>query len=283
MWRRNESRLVLPFDFTAVRRGRLLGFIVNLAEMLPAALLAIVILILAGPQQIGAPKHRRALTNIEFCVDISSSMTAQFGSGNRYDAAMEAINKFVDYREGDAFGLTFFGNSVMHWVPLTSDVSAIKCAVPFMRPDRAPPWFGGTEIGKALLACRHVLREREEGDRMIVLVSDGWSADLYGDRAAEIAQQLKDSRIVVHAVHIAETTVPPDIVTLTALTGGEVFAVDDPQTLEAVFERIDQMQQTEMVQLAPESQDDFLPYGIAGLTIVGLISGSLFGLRYTPW
>ena len=43
------------------------------------------------------------------------------------------------------------------------------------------------------------------------------------------------------------------------------------------------MQQTEMVQLAPESQDNFLPYGIAGLSIVGLMAGSLFGLRYTPW
>jgi Ca-activated chloride channel family protein len=283
VWRRADSRLVLPLDFTQARRGRLLGFAVNMAEMLPALLLAIVILILAGPQQVGAPRNRRALTNIEFCVDISSSMTASFGAGNRYDAALEAINKFVDYREGDAFGLTFFGSNVLHWVPLTSDVSAIKCSPPFMRPERVPYWFGGTEIGKALLACRRVLRERDEGDRMIVLVSDGYSADLYGDRATEIAQQLKESGIVVHAVHIAETTVPGDIVTLTALTGGEVFAVDDPQTLTSVFQRIDQMQQTEMVQLAPESLDHFLPYGIVGLGLVGLLSGSLFGLRYTPW
>ena len=273
---------MLPFDFTAARRGRLLGFVVNLAEMLPAALLAVVILILAGPQQIGAPKHRRQLTNIEFCVDISSSMTAPFGAGNRYDAAMEAINKFVDYREGDAFGLTFFGNSVMHWVPLTSDVSAIKCACPLHAsgPCSAVVWRHGDRQGDLGLPPRAA--QREEGDRMIVLVSDGWSSDLHGDRAVEIAQQLKESRIVVHAVHIAETTVPPDIVTLTALTGGEVFAVDDPQTLTSVFQRIDQMQQTEMVQLA-ESQDNFLPYGIAGLSIVGLMAGSLFGLRYTPW
>ena len=67
---------------------------------------------------------------------------------------MAAINDFLDYREGDAFGLTFFGNSVLHWVPLTSDVSAFRCAPPFMRPDQIPSWFGGTEIGKALLACR---------------------------------------------------------------------------------------------------------------------------------
>ena len=43
------------------------------------------------------------------------------------------------------------------------------------------------------------------------------------------------------------------------------------------------MQQTEMVQLSPESQDNYLPYGLAGLSLVGLISGALFGLRYTPW
>ena len=66
---------------------------------------------------------------------------------------MDAINEFLDYREGDAFGLTFFGNNVLHWVPLTTDASAVSCAPPFMRPEVAPPWFGGTEIGKALLAC----------------------------------------------------------------------------------------------------------------------------------
>ncbi|MBI2823741.1 MAG: VWA domain-containing protein [Planctomycetia bacterium] len=283
VWRRDQGRLVLPFDFSGARRGRPLAFAVNLAESLPALLLAVVIAILASPQQAGAPKNRRALTNIEFCVDISGSMGSSFGSGTRYDAAMEAINKFVDYRRGDAFGLTFFGNNVMHWVPLTSDVSAIKCAPPFMSPQKAPPWFGGTEIGKALVACRRVLREREEGDRMIVLVSDGMSADLYGDRAQEIGQQLKESNIVVHAVHIAETTIPGDIVNLVAITGGEVFEVDDPQTLINVFARIDKMQQTELVQLAPETFDHFGPYCIAGLSLLGLMSTALFGLRYTPW
>src|SRR4029079_3186815 len=112
---------------------------------------------------------------------------------------MKAINEYLDYRRGDAFGLTFFGNSVLHWVPLTSDVSAIKCATPFMRPERNIPGFGGTEIGRALLACRKVLAEREEGDRMIILVSDGFSADLRGNRSQEIAADLKASRVVVHA------------------------------------------------------------------------------------
>lgn len=283
VWRRQQSRLTLPFDHGGARRGRLWSVLINAAESLPALLLAVVLLILAGPQQQGAPRTRRVMTNIEFCVDISGSMTAPFGDGTRYDGSMAAMAKFLEYREGDAFGLTFFGNNVLHWVPLTTDVSALKCALPFMRPERVPYWFGGTEIGKALLACSRVLSAREEGDRAIVLVSDGYSFDLGGDRAAEIAQHLKERNIVVYAIHVADTTVPEPIVNLTGWTGGAVFGAGDPRTLEAVFARIDKLQKTRLVQRAPETLDHFFPYCAAGLSLVGLIAASLFGMRYTPW
>jgi Ca-activated chloride channel homolog len=283
VWRRSEGKIVLPFDHSRARSSRLLAIVVDLAESLPPLILGVAILILAGPQQLGAPQSGRAMTNIEFCVDISGSMTAPFGEGSRYDAAMGAINRFVDFRKGDAFGLTFFGNSVLHWTPLTSDVSAIKCATPFMRPERNIPGFGGTEIARALIACKKVLAEREEGDRMIILVSDGLSADLFNNRSVEVANELKQNRVVVYAIHISETNVPPDIVNVSRLTGGDVFGVDDPGALEAVFERIDQMQQTKLVQLAPDTLDDFGPYCLAGLSLVGLATLCLFGVRYTPW
>jgi Ca-activated chloride channel family protein len=152
-----------------------------------------------------------------------------------------------------------------------------------MRPERNIPGFGGTEIARALIACRRVLAEREEGDRMIILVSDGLSADLFGNRSSEIAAQLKESRVVVYAVHIAETEVPPDIVNVARLTGGDVYGVNDPGTLEGVFQKIDQMQQTKVVQLAPDTLDDFRPYCLAGMSLVSLATVCLFGLRYTPW
>ena len=52
-------------------------------------------------------------------------MTTPLGDGTRYDASMKAIDEFLKIRQGDAFGLTFFGNNVLHWVPLTSDPSAV--------------------------------------------------------------------------------------------------------------------------------------------------------------
>ncbi len=282
-WHRKGRAVVLPFDHGSARSGAWARFGLRLFESLPALLLSLVLLILAGPQSWGAPQSRRVLTNIEFCVDVSGSMTARFGDGDRYEAAMEAINRFLDYREGDAFGLTFFGNSVLHWVPVTTDVSAFRCAPPFMRPQNLPDWFGGTEIGKALLACRKVLVEREEGDRMIILVSDGYSADLWGGRDEEVARELARDGIVVYAVHIAESSEPDQIVRITELTGGEVFKPEDPSGLEHIFARIDQMQKTRMEKTLAEATDDFVPWCTAGLALLGLALLAAFGLRYTPW
>ncbi len=283
VWRRAGRRVVLPFDHGVQPSGGRLRFFIGLAESLPAMLLAVVIFLLAVPQQLSEPKTKRSLTNIEFCVDISGSMTAPFGSGTRYDASMAAINEFLDFREGDAFGLTFFGNSVLHWVPLTSDVSAIRCSPPFMRPEVAPPWFGGTEIGKALLACRKILINREEGDRMIILVSDGYSFDLRSGNDVDIAKRLKQDNIAVYAIHISNTNIPDSIVNITHLTGGEVFNPGDTESLKGVFQRIDEMQETKLEKSSAEVMDNFVPFSIAGLSVLGLFAMCLFGLRYTPW
>ncbi len=283
VWRRGGAQVVLPLDHARARTSRWIFLLVGLAESLPPLVLGAVIMLLAGPERLGKPVTKRVLTNIELCVDVSSSMTATFGEGTRYDVSMEAIDDFLDYRQGDAFGLTFFGNNVLHWVPLTSDVSAIRCSPPFMRPEVIPPWFGGTEIAKALLACRKVLVDREEGDRMIILVSDGWSSDLDNGNDVELARRLAADRIAVYAVHISDTEIPDAIVNLTAITGGEVFQPGDPEGVKAVFRRIDQMQQTRMERVAPERQDDFLPYCVVGLSMLGTCVASLFGLRYTPW
>lgn len=282
-WRHEGSQLVLPFDHAAVGRGRWLHATLAVAESLGPLLLAVIVLILAGPQQYGEPKSKRVLTNIEFCVDVSGSMTAKLGEGTRYDASMAAINEFLDVRKGDAYGLTFFGNTVLHWVPLTQDPSAIRCSPPFMRPEVAPPWMGGTAIGKALEACREVLTSRQEGDRMIILVTDGMSFDLLNGGDVELAKKLAADKIVVYAVHVAEGDPPDSIVNVTSLTGGDAFAAGDKEGVKAIFNRIDSMQQTRLERTVPEPQDNFVPFCVAGLSLIGAATLSLFGLRYTPW
>lgn len=280
---RDRMPVALPVDFSTVRSSRLMAVVIGFAELLPTLLAAAVIVLLAGPERLGQPLTRRVMSNIELCVDVSYSMTAPFGEGSRYDGSMAAINEFIDYRAGDAFGLTFFGNNVLHWVPLTNDTSAVRFSPPFMRPERLPPWMGGTEIGKAVTACQKVLTERQDGDRIIILVTDGLSADLFNGNDVDLARKLAADRIVLFAIHVAEGDVPDVVVNLSHLTGGEVFEAGDPDGLREIFKKIDSMQMTKMERTAPERQDFYQPVCLVALTLLGSSIASLFGLRYTPW
>ncbi|MBI1901020.1 MAG: VWA domain-containing protein [Planctomycetia bacterium] len=283
VWRRKGRRVVLPFDFGRPGSGWGWRFLIGGAESLLSLLLALAIILLAGPQEFGEPQAKRRLTNIQLCVDISGSMTRPFGDGSAYDAAMQEVEAFLAYRKGDAVGLTFFGNSVLHWCPLTSDLSAVRCAPPFMRPENVPPWFGGTEIGRALRACKSVLVERQEGDRMIILVTDGMSADLFGGAAEDMAREMKANNITVFAILIGTAPLQDEVINIAHATGGEAFQAGDPEALKQVFRRIDDMKQAPVEKTIADLRDQFAPWCVAGLAVLAVSVASAFGLRYTPW
>ena len=283
LWKRGGRRVPLPFDHQPIRRARLLGILLKSADLLPVLLFAIAIAILAGPRRFEQPRSEREMTNILFCLDVSGSMIAPFGSATRYDAAMESVNDFITFRKGDAFGLTVFGSSVLNWVPLTNDVSAFKCAPPFLRPENLPPWFGGTMIGLALRAGEKTLLSSDSGDRMIVLFTDGESYDLSNDQDLAIAQSLKANGIKVYGIHVAEGGIPDSIGVIASVTGGEVFSAGDPGALKAVFARIDEMQKAPLKRVTPDPVDFFEPFALAGLGLGAMYLFTLFGLRHTPW
>ncbi|MDT8390116.1 MAG: VWA domain-containing protein [Lentisphaeria bacterium] len=283
IWFSRGRPVTLPLDGSQAPQSHLLGFLVNVVSCLPAFLFAVAVLILAKPQITGIPENEREMNNILFCLDASGSMNAPAaGGGRRFDQALEAIHKFTTYREGDSFGLTVFGNEVWHWVPITRDTSAIAHSAPFLDPRKLPVWFGGTQIAKALLACKDVLVREKTGDRMIILLSDGGSSDIMGAGGARCAMALKESQIVVYAIHIG-TQVPQGLYTIAGITGGQVFSVVDKVTLDAVFRYIDQMQKAKFRTKAPEPMDFYRPFCLAGLALLAAYVLSLFGLRYTPW
>lgn len=281
--RRSHPRVALPFDHGEVRPARGLGRMVTTAAALPALLLAVAILIFCRPLRYDLPRQERQLTNIEFVLDVSGSMASEFGDGSRYDAAMAAIGDFTGRRKGDAFGLTIFGNEVLRWTPLTRDLTAIRNATPFLRPELLPQHFGGTEIGKALRFSGRALPQRGEGDKLIILLSDGESADLPGSTARRIGTELAEDGIVLYAIHVGDGPAPADLHQLTRPTGGRVFAAKHPQALKTVFEHIDRMQPVKLRPGGPQQVDAFGPLAIIGLIVLGLYQATLFGLRYTPW
>jgi Ca-activated chloride channel family protein len=142
---------------------------------------------------------------------------------------------------------------------------------------------GGTMIGLALRKCIAVLKEREKGDRMIVLVSDGVSFDLSDGQDEKVAQELKDQGVVLYGVHIGGGNVPSEVAAIATITGGTTFSPGDQQALADVFRRIDAMRVAELERTYAELLDFFWPFSYVGTGLLGLFALSLMGLRFTPW
>lgn len=287
-WVRRGHLVVLPFDHGQQRDGRLLRALANLAGTLPAVLLAIAVLMLAGPRRPAPPLDERILNNIILCLDVSGSMSMPFGQkGSRFEAAVAATKQFCAFRKGDAFGLTIFGSEYIHWIPPTKELSAISHATQYVRANNMPAWMGGTLIANALRGCSKELRRIPEGDRAVVLITDGGSADFQNGGDRNVAQELAEQKIRVFSILIGNAGMAEPgadgLYTIAAATGGKVFLAGDPAGLEAIFHQIDSMQKAKFKQVTADWVDDYLPLSVTGLAAAALFGLSLLGLRYTPW
>lgn len=285
-WVRRGHPVVLPFDHGHQGGGRLLRFLTNLAGTLPALLLAIAVLMLAGPRKTAPPQDERVMNNIILCLDVSGSMDAPFGKGTRFEAAVESAREFCNYRKGDAFGLTIFGSEYIHWVPPTRELSAIVNAMQYIRPRNMPAWMSGTMIANALHGCLEQLVRTEQGDRAVILITDGGSGDFSngGDRRAAEELAAQNIRVFIISIGGGEDGMGTGgLETIAAGTGGKVFSAGDRSALDGVFREIDRMQKARFKQVTADWVDDYTPLSIAGLVAAALYVLSLLGLRYTPW
>lgn len=300
-WVRRGQPIALPFDHGQQRRGRVLRFLVLCANCLPAALLALAIIFLAHPMTFTPPEVERQLTNVQFLLDTSGSMAENHGPQTngrhrRFDSAMDSIEKFIDYRKGDAFGLTIFSRHFIHWVPLTLDTQSILLARPFIQPDNPrldPPsmgrhglpdaLWGNTFIGKALVGATDYLAERPTGDRMIILITDGESPDIKPPQDGPIIAALQAQHITVFGIMMTSETIEPALVGIVRATGGEVFNAATPEALQAVFHRIDEMKKVVVLEKKPQTADHYGPFFLPAIAALALAVLALFGLRFTPW
>jgi Ca-activated chloride channel homolog len=272
--------VVLPFDYQRHgKRGRWLRWGLGAFETVPLLLAAVAIVMLARPQMLKQPRAERLLTNIQLCMDVSGSMT-----GPRYQMASKAITDFTRAREGDALGLTLFGSYQIRWIPLTKDLNAIRNAMPFADPARQPIHMSGTAIAAALRFCKQNMEaEALEGDRMIVLVSDGDSSDLNGGENEKVGEELKEAGILLYHIHVAEDEIPSEVVDMAKITGGEAFSATDAESIKQVFRHIDRMKPATFKAVGTMPLDHFRPFALAALVLAGVHLLGLLGARYTPW
>ena len=120
------------------------------------------------------------------------------------------------------------------------------------------------------------------GGRRACRCGETYNATSCSPRARAVCRDNADG-IVVYAVHVSNTSLPPELATITTITGGESFNPGDKNGLRAVFRKIDQMQQTKLKPAYAVRQDFFWPFAISGMILLGISLATSFGLRYTPW
>ncbi len=300
-WVRRGQPIALPFDHGRQGRGLILRFLVLTANCLPAALLAVAIIFLAHPMTYMPPEVERKLNNVQFVLDTSGSMAENHGSQTegrhrRFDSAMHAIEQFITYRQGDAFGLTIFSRHFIHWLPLTLDTQSIPLSKRFIEPNNPkldPPSMGRhglpdelwgiTYVGKALHGAAELLAQRPTGDRMIILMTDGESSDILPPLDAAVIEHLRTENITVFSILLTDNPIQAPLINITHATGGEVFNAVTPEALASVFQRIDEMKKVIVLEKRPQVIDFYDPFLIPALSVLAVSVLALFGLRFTPW
>jgi Ca-activated chloride channel family protein len=186
--------------------------------------------------------------DIMLAVDLSGSMEqADFYTRHgqrltRLNAVKLVLGPFIQRRLGDRLGLILFADHAYLQAPLTLDNDAID---DFLQ--RAVIGLAGREtaIGDAIGLAVKKLRERPEGSRVLILLTDGenTAGSLSPLKAAQLAKQY-DIRIYTIGVggrgDFLQRGVNEQMLTAIAQqTNGAYFSATDFQALNRVYQDID--------------------------------------------
>lgn len=233
--------------------------------------------------------------DLMLAVDASHSMEAlDFTVEGRQVSRMRIVKgvmaRFIEGRVNDRVGLIIFGSQAFVLSPLTIDRKAVSALLGNLVPRIAGD---GTAMGDALGLGVKKLRERPPGSRVLVLIADGenTSGTIPPLEAARLAAR-EGIRIYAIGVGSDQEEVPiiedgrlvtrddlgfdEDVMRRIAnSTGGAYFRATDATALEAIYQRIDELEKSEA-----ESRTVMIPHPLyrwpLALAVLALLALGLF-------
>jgi len=215
---------------------------------------------MARPQQLGEPvTPPQQGRQMMLAVDVSGSMSEpDMMLGNqvvqRLSAAKAVLADFLDRRAGDRVGLLIFGERAYTLTPITADLTTVRNQLTDSEVGLAGR---DTAIGDAIALAVKRLREQPEGQRVLILLTDGVSnaGVLQPLRAAELAKAEGvrvypvafggDGGMSLFGVQIAAGDDPVDEATLrriAELTGGRAFRARNSDELAGIYAELDRLE-----------------------------------------
>ena len=250
----------------------------------------------ARPQWTGEPVTLPTTgRDLMLAVDISGSMGTEDMQladqlVDRLTVVKQVVADFVAARQGDRVGLILFGTNAYLQAPLTFDLASVERLL-----NEAPVGIAGgkTAIGDAIGLAVKRLRTRPDGDRVLILLTDGANnvGEVAPAKAAELAaaeairiytigvgaEQMRmpgifgtlGSRLINPSAELDEDT----LTAIANVTGGRYFRARNTAKLLEIYAIIDALEAIEQdpETYRPISALYFWPLGLAWVLICGLL------------
>ena len=254
-------------------------FLYKILPFLRALMFLLLIAALARPSSISSDKEYQTNgVDIIIALDLSGSMLAEdFQPENRVSVAKEEAIKFINGRENDRIGLVVFAKKAFTQCPLTLDYRILTQLISEIHIGMIAD---GTAIGMGIATAVNRLRDSNAKSKVIILLTDGENnaGNIDPITAAELAKSfgikvytigigrggmvpfpvddpLFGKRYVQANVEIDETTLKR----IADITGGLFFRARDTAGLSEIYERINNLEKSEVKVKEYRSYNEMFP------------------------
>jgi Ca-activated chloride channel family protein len=280
--RRKRSKIVLSFSTPLVQNklNRILSFIPDIIQGI--LLLSLIIAISEPYKAIVHHKKEAQGIDIALAIDLSSSMLNKDVKPSRLEVAKNVAIEFIKKRKSDPIALIAFAGEPYLACPITLDNAYLQAAVGGL--DSKLIQEEGTALGDALGMSINQLRDNSNPKKISIIISDGnnTAGNLDPIISAELAKKF---RVKVYSIAVGDTKPsldPVDESTLRSIaekTKGKFFRARNKQTLQMIFQEIDQIEKTKINHITWTEHKD-QSYFFIKLAFVFFILGLLLRLTW---
>ena len=276
----------------------------NFLWLLPILAGALMIVGLARPQR-GHSRTEVTANGIDIvlALDVSGSMQAldfliDGRRQNRIDVVKSVVAKFIDERTDDRIGIISFAGAPYLISPITLDHD-------WLQQNLERVTIGGTDdgtaIGSAIAASVNRLRMTTAKSKVVVLLTDGVNntgkispiaaaeaakalgvkiytigVGVRGKAPIPVRDQAGNMRIIMAQVDVDEKTLQ----TIANDTGGKFYRATDTDSLQKIYEQINQYEKTAQTVQKFERYDELYPWAVIPAMAILALGSLLSQTRY---
>ena len=263
--------------------------LIKLPFILRLLALGCIILALARPQIKNTQSQNKGEgIDIVLCMDVSGSMLSSDFNPNRLSVAKDMAIEFVEARPIDQIGLVIFSGESFTQFPVSTDHQSLIVQIGGIKSGMLED---GTVIGEGLATSVDRLSTSKSKSKVIILLTDGKEEapetrliDPY--TALEIA---KAKGVKVYTIGMSAQNAEPGqankifvdealLKRIATQTGGEYFRATHKENLQAIYQRIDRLEKSEIEVVTKTKFSEEFVYFIAAALLFLLIE---ILLRYT--